>query len=257
VGISAARLSEIENGHHVLDLDQAAGLAHALGLPLETFTPADTRMPYQITREAEIRSRPPRHIRLRSREAGPAAHHNRFWPLAEYFIGRHLEPVFLQIMPSEGAEPRFWHHDEEEFFFVLSGTVELTMRTPDGLRREEIGRGDCVSMRSSLPHCLRSASDEPAEVIDVYASATPPPETGFDWLAHRQSSFIEDLPGTDRPHRVGERLRALREMHGWTPEQVAEVQDSYTGQGLRRLLQDSHPASEVAATVAKPPFAAG
>ena len=187
VAISAARLSEIENGQHVLDLRQAAELARVLGLPLEAFTPADVRVPFQVTREAGLRSRAPRHIPLLAGDRGLALHHNRFWPLAEYFIGRHLEPVFLQVMPGDRANPRFWHHHEEEFFFVLSGTVEFLVRSPDGLHREEIGRGDCVTFRSSLPHCLRSLSDEPAEVIDVYAAATPPPETGFDWLAHRQS----------------------------------------------------------------------
>jgi transcriptional regulator with XRE-family HTH domain len=231
VGISAARLSEIENGQHVLDLRQATELARGLALPIEAFTPADARVPFQITREAELRSRAPRHIPLFARGTGIAPHHNRFWPLAEYFIGRHLEPVFLQVMPGDRAAPRFWHHHEEEFFFVLSGTVEFLVRTPDGLRGEEIGRGDCVTFRSSLPHCLRSLSDEPAEVIDVYAAATPPPETGFDWLAHRQSSFVADLPGADDMRLVGERLRTLRDMHGWTVEQVAVV----VGISVRRL----------------------
>jgi len=72
---------------------------------------------------------------------------------------------------------------------------------------------------------------EPAEVIDVYAAATPPPETGFDWLAHRQSSFVADLPGADDMRLVGERLRTLRDMHGWTVEQVAVV----VGISVRRL----------------------
>ena len=40
-GCSAARLSEIENGYHVLDLRQAVEIARVLGVPLSDFVPAD------------------------------------------------------------------------------------------------------------------------------------------------------------------------------------------------------------------------
>jgi transcriptional regulator with XRE-family HTH domain len=223
VGFSAARLSEIENGHHVLDLRQAMAIAQVLSVPLSTFVPADVGVPYQITREADLRTRPGRRIPLHPAQGPDTRHHNEFWPYAEFFIGRHLEPVFTRIMPVNGDQPRFWHHHEEEFLFVLQGEVEFLIRTPEGLRREELRRGDCVAFRSSLPHCLRALTPEPAEAIDVFAGAAAPLETGFEWLSYRQSSFVEDTQDAPAMRRVGDRLRALREVHGWTIEQVAEV----------------------------------
>jgi transcriptional regulator with XRE-family HTH domain len=235
-GCSAARLSEIENGYHVLDLRQAVEIARVLGVPLSDFVPADLRVPYQITREADVRTRPARRIPLRP---GGVYHHSEFWPYAELFIGRQLEPVFVRVMPTEeDAPPRFWHHHEEEFLFVLDGSVEFLLRAPDGLCRQELRRGDCVAFRSSLPHCVRALGSDAAHVLSIYAAAAAPLDTGFEWLSHRQSSFIEDTEDTDLVRQVGHRLRALRNMHGWTLEQVADV----VGVGARRLqrIEEGH-----------------
>jgi transcriptional regulator with XRE-family HTH domain len=222
VGISIARLSEIENGLHVVDLKQAEAIAAALRVPLSFLIPSDVRMPFQVTREADIRAREPREVPVFSVGGVQDKHHNVIWPLAELFIGRHLEPVFARVMPSEDP-PRFWSHHDEEFFFVLSGAVEFLLKTPEGLRREEVGRGDCVYFRSSLPHCLRSTRSEPAEIIDVFGAFTAPLETGFDWLAYGRSSFVLEDADAVGPPRPGERLRRLREMHGWTIRQVSSV----------------------------------
>ena len=143
-------------------------------------------------------------------------------------------------MRAEHEPPLFWHHHEEEFLFVLSGGVELLMRTPDGLKREELGRGDSVAFRSSLPHCLRALTAEPAQAIDVFAGAAPPLETGFEWLSYRQSSFVEDTEDSDLMRQVGERLRALRDVHGWSVDQVAEV-IGVSGRRLQRIEAGERP----------------
>src|SRR5438477_3633370 len=58
-GISISRLSQIENGHHVLDAVQADAIAEAFGLSIEAFLPADVTIPYVVSREGEIRSAAP------------------------------------------------------------------------------------------------------------------------------------------------------------------------------------------------------
>src|SRR5688572_21571194 len=57
-GVSAARLSQIENEEHVLDVGQAFAIADGLQIPLESLLPADVRIPYQITREERVHCRP-------------------------------------------------------------------------------------------------------------------------------------------------------------------------------------------------------
>src|SRR3954471_6511239 len=58
-GISISRLSQIENGHHVLDAVQADAIAEAFGLSIEAFLPADVTLPYVVARDSEIRTTSP------------------------------------------------------------------------------------------------------------------------------------------------------------------------------------------------------
>ena len=59
-GFSTARLSQIENEEHVLDVDQAFAIAAALDTPLESLLPPDRNVPYEITREEQVHTREPR-----------------------------------------------------------------------------------------------------------------------------------------------------------------------------------------------------
>src|SRR4051794_14462770 len=88
--LSISRLSQIENGHHVLDAVEADAIADAFGLSLEALLPADVTIPYVIARDSEIRTTP-----LRERSVGSASPEEgeQSWPLAEHFVGRHLEPL--------------------------------------------------------------------------------------------------------------------------------------------------------------------
>jgi transcriptional regulator with XRE-family HTH domain len=223
VNISAARLSEIETGRHVPDLRQVLALADALSAPADLFLPVDIRVPYQITRDEELRTHPPRHVRVTGSKRGRTKHQSEFWPLADLFIGRHLEPTLGRILPDTSDPPEFWYHHEEEFDFVLKGTLEFLVRTPQGICRETLRRGDCVFFRSDLPHSLRSLEAEPAEVILVLASTSASVETGFDSLSYFGSVFAADEQDADLPRQIGERLRALREARAWTVEQLASV----------------------------------
>src|SRR5690242_21805608 len=63
-GISSGRLSELENDHRPLDLDQAAAIARALGLPLSTLLPDEVSVPYQIVRADAPRGSGLHHIPL-------------------------------------------------------------------------------------------------------------------------------------------------------------------------------------------------
>jgi transcriptional regulator with XRE-family HTH domain len=57
----------------------------------------------------------------------------------------------------------------------------------------------------------------------VFAAVTAPFETGFEWLAYGRSSFVEDVPNSSGVPGAGERLRRLRDLHGWSARQVATV----------------------------------
>ncbi len=232
-GTSTARLSQIETGQHVVDVGQACAIAKALGVGLESLLPADVSVPYQISRAVEIRSRPPRQAPLvRVSDGERVAHRHFYWPLAELFVGRHIEPVLGRIMPLLDGELQFCSHHYEEFAFVLKGSVEFLVKTPEGLRCEVLMRGDSLHFRSELPHCLRSLQPGPAETLHVMSTLSVQTQTGWDWFSPHAVAYLQD-DDTDVSSFVGIQLRVLREARGWTPKEAA----SLAGMSERRLAQ--------------------
>lgn len=234
ISASTARLSEIENGLYVPHLRQVLAIAEAFDISPSVLLPADVSVPYQIARERTLRNEPAQAIPPSSSAGGETLRSpGRFWPLADLFVGRHLEPLFGLIEPDSGPTPHLWRHHSEEFLFVLKGTLEFVIRTPGGLARETIGRGDCVYLRSDLPHGFRSLEAEPAETLQVLASGSPPLHPGADWLPSRASTFTQADDEGQATDGVGDRIRAIRETRGWTVQEVARIADI----PLRRLHQ--------------------
>ena len=62
---------------------------------------------------------------------------------------------------------RHWHEEEDEFLYILDGTVTLL---EDGGPRQ-IGPGACVAWPAGVPnaHCLRNDGDAPASLFIVVA----------------------------------------------------------------------------------------
>jgi mannose-6-phosphate isomerase-like protein (cupin superfamily)/DNA-binding XRE family transcriptional regulator len=179
-------------------------------------------MPYQIARDAEVRARAPQPTLFADPSGGDSvtAPHE-YAPLANLFVGRHLEPVLGRIRPVAVADLRFCYHHEEEFAFVLRGTVEFRIRTPEGERVEELSRGDCVYFRSDLPHAFRSLETVVSESLHVFCSPSVSTESGVDWTLSRAIAYDGHSGSTDLQRLVGQKLRLLREVHGWSIGRVA------------------------------------
>ena len=213
-GLSAARLSQIENEQHLLDLGQAFSIARALDVPLESLLPADRNVPYEITREEQAHSRQPREGRI----YGPEGDHptrNMYWPLAELFVGRQMEPMLARIMPTDDEGLQFSRHHDHEFAFVLKGGIEFAIQTPDGVERHDLAPGDCISFRSNLPHRLIGLGTEPSESLHVFSSASTPLRAPLEWLA------AEHAPDGDAG--IGGELAFLRAAHGWSVKSMAQL----------------------------------
>lgn len=216
VDISAARLSEIENGHHLLDLRQVVTIAEALGLPAGFFLPGETVSPFQISRDTEVRSRPPHTMPA---DLSPGPHHVElaFWPLANVFTGRHVEPLLGRVGRLPDTHP-FWSHPQEEgFLFCLKGAFEFALDTPGGHVCERVAAGDSLYYRPDLPHRLRSLDAEPAECLHALCSPWGMTSHGFEVFATEPRTQRR----RDLTQQTIERLRMVREMHGWEERQVA------------------------------------
>lgn len=221
VNTSAARLSQIENDRLRLDLDEVQAFTSALDLPLEALLPAEQTLPYQIVRDAESRATPMQAAILGDGQGGACELPHSFRPLADLFVGRHMEPLLARIEPTDERNLQFCYHDEEEFAFALRGRIEFRIKTPEGERCEELQRGDCLYFRSDMPHGFRALGDEVAESLHVIRSPSGPLAGVLEQPWYRAIAHNGDATPAALQRRAGDRLRLLREQHGWSFERVA------------------------------------
>jgi len=232
VQLSIARLSQVENQLVVPDLSLVLRISEALGVRADSLLPEERTFPYQVRRESETRSTKPRRSSFVHITSGRLDPSHDFWPLADLFVGRHIEPLLGRIRFIPEADLRLYYHDEIEFAFVLKGTMEFRIRTPDGESREQLSRGDCVMFRSDLPHVVRAPSPEPAESLHVFSGSSAPTRTAWDWFSPHARGFVADA-SDEVSAAVGRRLRVLREARGWSLEETAQL----AGLKERQLLQ--------------------
>jgi transcriptional regulator with XRE-family HTH domain/quercetin dioxygenase-like cupin family protein len=222
---SAARLSQIENDQIWLDLDELLAFASVLELPVDELLPPDVSLPFQIVRDGANGGPILRPTLLSSHDddRGVTLPHS-FRPLADLFVGRHMEPVLGRVEPVAESDLQFCYHHEEEFAFVLRGRVEFRVKTPEGEQTEQLGRGDCLYFQSHLPHSFRSLDATAAETLQVFSSPAASGETSVDRLSFQAIAHVHSASNKCLPD-AGDRLRLLREVRGWTVKNVAAAAD--------------------------------
>lgn len=223
IGISAAQLSNFETGKTAPDVRELARLAEALGAVIADLVPANVEYPYLISRRSERAHRAPIGRQLYGADPEHRVHHNRVWPLADVFVGKHMEPLLTEIHPLADRDLRFIGHDSEEFMFVLDGEVESRIKTSRGVDVERLGPGDCLYFRSWLPHCHRSLRATPARSLNVIYS-----------IRGTVDSDEANLPSPRHPiYRLGaydsigaeaiEKIALVRRLRGWTVPETARA----------------------------------
>lgn len=86
--------------------------------------------------------------------------------LAPAFAGRHLEPFVVDIYRGSKTELDVSRHPGEEFLFVLSGELEVTV----GGEVYPLEAGDSFYFDSVLPHSLASLTEHSRLVAVIYKS---------------------------------------------------------------------------------------
>jgi quercetin dioxygenase-like cupin family protein len=76
---------------------------------------------------------------------------------------KHLKAFRVVIAAQQEHQGVDYHHEGEEFDYVLSGKVQVTV----GEHVNTLSAGDSLHFNSGIPHRLRSISDEPAELLVV------------------------------------------------------------------------------------------
>jgi quercetin dioxygenase-like cupin family protein len=76
---------------------------------------------------------------------------------------KHLKAFRVVIKAQQEHKGVDYHHEGEEFDYVLSGKVQVTV----GDHVNTLSAGDSLHFNSGIPHKLRSVSDESAELLVV------------------------------------------------------------------------------------------
>jgi len=147
-GLSESFLSQVERGRSSASIASLRKISEGLGVTIaDLFEPGGLPQP-RVLRRAD---RPTLAFGILGRKM----------LLTPKPLG-HLEVFAGELDPggSTGAE-QYAHGDSEELFVVLHGTVRLEL----GDEVHELEIGDSIGYRSSTPHRVSNAGDEPAEVM--------------------------------------------------------------------------------------------
>lgn len=156
-GFTKGYLSKIENGKKVPPIGSLARIARALGTDMAYFLQSEVD---SLKEGISIVHRSERQPAIR----GGTAFGYDYETLAHKKRNKKMEP-FIFSFPSKIDKHIFFHHEGEEFFFILSGSVEFEA----GGEKWILEAGDSVYLDSRIPHKGRSLDGEAKAVVVIYS----------------------------------------------------------------------------------------
>ncbi|MBE6367267.1 MAG: helix-turn-helix domain-containing protein [Lentisphaerae bacterium] len=162
-GFSKGFISQVENFRLTPSLKALNAISQALGVPLAAV----------LTRDPEVPD-----YTIGSVEQGEEIFRNdnkrygmRYLALAYEQVGRELEPFIVEYRSSSEERPMLMH-DTEEFYLLLSGSVEFFIGGEED--RQAISAGQTVYLKANVPHRVKLAKDcQFARALVVYSQKTP------------------------------------------------------------------------------------
>ncbi|SEF52039.1 Helix-turn-helix [Thermomonospora echinospora] len=159
-GASPSFVSQLERGRTSASIGMLRRIAGALGLTVADLFTEENEVGHRVLPRAHRPELP----------TGPGAR--------KYLVSqrplRNVEVYVGEFDPgaSTGDEP-YAHGDSQEIFVVLGGRVTLWLGDQDEARSYELAAGDSIEYRTSVPHRVANAAEEPAEVMWIIAPPTP------------------------------------------------------------------------------------
>ena len=160
-GFTKGYLSKIENSKVIPPIGTLVKLARVLDTDLANLFGGNSD---------ESRAEPIYIDRLRERQRiirGGNSFGYDFIALADKLPHKHMEPFVMIFPPGVEKDVRF-DHEGEEFMFILTGKVELTVVMESGVRVWVLSAGDSAYFDSSLPHRGRSLLGESRALVMIY-----------------------------------------------------------------------------------------
>lgn len=156
-GLDRAFLQSLEDDSVYPSLGPLLKVARGLGVRMGTFL--DDELGHD-----------PLIVRLGAREEGLSMLNGKdcpvdmkFYSLGKGKTDRHMEPFFVEIMPSACSERKLSSHEGEEFIVVHEGVIEVTY----GSDVLTLSKGDSIYLNSIVPHHVAASGDSPASIYAV------------------------------------------------------------------------------------------
>jgi transcriptional regulator with XRE-family HTH domain len=153
-GLELSLLKSIEASEVYPALGILMKLSRALGQRLGTFMDDQYKSDPLIVRKNEREAAVSPHS---GSDKGPY----RYFSLGGGKTDRHMEPLFIEIEPSQPES--LSSHEGEEFIIVVSGEIVLKY----GKETYTLTEGDSMYYNSIVPHFLGSGSGKPASIYAV------------------------------------------------------------------------------------------
>lgn len=83
--------------------------------------------------------------------------------LGAHFADRKAEPFLVTVPPGKNKEVKKYHHDGQEFNYVLKGEIRFFIGDHEALLKE----GDSIYFDSSQDHAMQVVGNEPALFLAV------------------------------------------------------------------------------------------
>lgn len=154
-GLSEDQLQEYEAGNALPAVGELMNLGQLFGVSLNHFFlsgPPTARV--EIVRSTD-------RWKVDPQTDTAAALNYSYEALAYRLTDKVMSPFHVEIPPSEQKNVKPLSHDGEEFHFILSGEVEMTIDQETYC----LASGDSIYFDSRLPHTVRALEFQPARML--------------------------------------------------------------------------------------------
>lgn len=147
-GFSQQYLKEIEEGSAIPPVSTVIQIAKALSVDSGSFLSAEARAASEKRRRESFFKRT------------QAYAYQTLTPDAE---AKHMKAFLVTVDPKQDHQMVEYHHEGEEFLYVLKGEVEVKV----GEDRNLLKKGGTIHFNSNIAHKLRNVSNEKAKLLVV------------------------------------------------------------------------------------------
>ena len=159
-GLSEEQIKRIEGNEDFPSLAPLIKIARVLGVRLGTFLDDQQELGPVICRKEDRENTEGIGF---SNNAVTKHKYMSYHALSQDKSGRHMEPFFIDIEPSDDTDFVFSTHEGEEFIYVIAGSVEINY----GKNTYILNEGDSIYYDSIVAHHVHATNGSVAKILGV------------------------------------------------------------------------------------------